>query len=621
MYNPLAPEASNMYPSRVLAVLVCLVAGASLLSGGSPAAASEPRWSRNIIQNGDFSNGLDGWELSRFGAKITMDSGNPAASWTIPRTRACSVDTLPITTRFPIDSQRVGHTFRISLRYKVDSSARGQVGVVASIKDAAGLAPATLGNNLLPLTVIEKTATSETATQPYPVRPIRNGVWEAASFDFPATSAGLEDGLALSLTPTYIAGEHPWKLGGQQCDPLPEPTLQVTLDDVRLQFLAPRDRPAIATKAFPTSNSTIADEHERAADLLNQYRLKSGAPVASLIPDPSDGTTLHAKYITLNKIGGHFEVSGAPGFTAAGDEAARRSNLCSRGGTVPNTWADTCMSNLLLVPFHRTGLIQPDYTAIQIGTAATPTYAGMVVRMGSASAAPPAGSAVIWPADGVTGVPAGTAINETPNPLPMCGLSQLAVVGYPITVQFGSRFGATVANLETTLSDLDGQEVEACTLDLSTPFAAPPGLYSVGGGESTAFRGRVFVIPLHPLERTTAYTFTISATVDGRPGTWTSRFVTEGSFTPLIASAVPKPVLAEKWASALPASGVALASFRGGTVADAASGMRQLHALSGGRFVSYVVGAPDFVNDAFLRLFPGEQIPAGAILSVTIDSE
>jgi len=65
-------------------------------------------------------------------------------------------------------------------------------------------------------------------------------------------------------------------------------------------------------------------------------------------------------------------------------------------------------------------------------------------------------------------------------------------------------------------------------------------------------------------------------------------------------------------------SGVTLVQWGGGnvTLAVATPGVRvrSLWVLRGGMAIGYIVGAPDFVNQPFLALFPGGEIPDGTLL-------
>lgn len=66
-------------------------------------------------------------------------------------------------------------------------------------------------------------------------------------------------------------------------------------------------------------------------------------------------------------------------------------------------------------------------------------------------------------------------------------------------------------------------------------------------------------------------------------------------------------------------SGVTLAQWGGGTVTEALATpgvrVRSIWSLQGGA-TGYVAGAPDFVNQPFLALFPGGSIPSGTFLAV-----
>ena len=62
------------------------------------------------------------------------------------------------------------------------------------------------------------------------------------------------------------------------------------------------------------------------------------------------------------------------------------------------------------------------------------------------------------------------------------------------------------------------------------------------------------------------------------------------------------------------ATGFSLAVYEGGSVGEldacaSSLGVTALYALNDGEFVSYILGAPEFVNRAFRELFP-EGLPA-----------
>ena len=82
----------------------------------------------------------------------------------------------------------------------------------------------------------------------------------------------------------------------------------------------------------------------------------------------------------------------------------------------------------------------------------------------------------------------------------------------------------------------------------------------------------------------------------------------------------PGPVVASGFLGPIAPSGVSLVQWGGGplTLALATPGIhvRSLWVLQGGVATGYITGAPEFVNQAFLALFPGGSLPAGTLLAV-----
>lgn len=72
---------------------------------------------------------------------------------------------------------------------------------------------------------------------------------------------------------------------------------------------------------------------------------------------------------------------------------------------------------------------------------------------------------------------------------------------------------------------------------------------------------------------------------------------------------------------AFPSSGIGLTVWNGGTLEAMAEGARvggakSLFITVGGRWVSYGIGSPAFVNASFIATFPDGQVPAGTVLLV-----
>lgn len=84
-----------------------------------------------------------------------------------------------------------------------------------------------------------------------------------------------------------------------------------------------------------------------------------------------------------------------------------------------------------------------------------------------------------------------------------------------------------------------------------------------------------------------------------------------------VASLAPAAVGAEGISSELPSEGVALVLWDGGSAADLPATnptVASVWVSAGGQLLGYQVGAPDFVNAAFLQTFPLGELPPGTAL-------
>ena len=485
---------------------------------------------------------------------------------------------------------------------------------------------ASAGNNARSVTVEIAPGRFRTTSSP-PYRSVRDGQWESAQFEFDVDTAWARTStLWLQLQPDVL-------LEGEACN-VPTSAVHLTIDDVALHFFT-ADIPLPDAKPYPLPDLDIADETKRIETLYNGYRTLAGLDPVAYDHAASDGARKHADYMLRHNTGGHYELPELPGYSAEGDRAARESNLT--WGPLP---AANLAASLIAAPFHRLGLLarSDGATKLRLAFATGPRPASGSFPPLALALAPIRDATrqaqlaseyrrgqpnpTIWPADGVTGVPVVLDVrNERPNPLTACGLPTTTQSGYPVTIAFPFISGTSpLANLDVSLSGPSGQPVSSCVLNLQQGFPSPPGLYSPGGGEPFTRPGDVIIVPRAPLERTTVYTVRIAATVEGQAGTWTSTFMTEGSLSALIPSALPRPLLRDRWVSPIPASGTAIAVFAGGNIDHAASGMRVLWAGgSGGDFVTYVPGAPPIVNAAFLQRFPDGAIPKDTVLLIQVD--
>jgi hypothetical protein len=87
----------------------------------------------------------------------------------------------------------------------------------------------------------------------------------------------------------------------------------------------------------------------------------------------------------------------------------------------------------------------------------------------------------------------------------------------------------------------------------------------------------------------------------------------------VVKAATPTPAAGPgTFAGTIGAHGIIPAVFNGGTVAQmvsaAGTGLNSMWIFNTGAAVGYTVGAPDFVNAAFLALFPNGTVPASQIV-------
>ncbi|MFA7297497.1 MAG: CAP domain-containing protein [Dehalococcoidia bacterium] len=559
---------------------------------------------------------------------VDTESG-PSASWPLGSVGSCRFSGILFHQRIDIPRQRIDHAFRVSLRYRVEGATVGRATVTTSISRPSTAFPtgmASAGSNSRSETIEVAPGRFQTTSRP-PYRGIRDHTWESMTFDFDVDTAWARESMIwLTLQPDVL-------LEGAACS-APTGTVRLTIDDVALHVFA-ADIPLPDAKPYPFPDLDIADETVRIETVYNQYRTLAGLDPVSYDHAAAAGARKHVDYMLRNNTGGHYELPELLGYTPEGDRAAREVNL-SRGGMPATNLAH----QLIEVPFHRLGLLSraDGASRLVLAFATGPRPANGSLPQRALALAPISDrtrraqlaaeyrrgqpAPIIWPANGVIGVPTVLEIrSERPNPLTACGLPTTTENGYPITVEFPFTSGTSpLANLQVSLVEASGRPVPACVLDLQQGFPSPPGLYSPGGGEPFTRPGGIIIVPLSPLERTTVYTVRVAVTVEGQAGTWTSTFMTEGSLSALIPSALPQPVLRDRWVSPIPASGTAIAVFAGGSVHHAASGMRVLWAAStDGDFVTYVPGAPSVVNAAFLQRFPGGAIPADTVILVRVD--
>ena len=275
------------------------------------------------------------------------------------------------------------------------------------------------------------------------------------------------------------------------------------------------DAAAHARRRLPRPDPAAASAAAAAQALavVNATRAQAGLPAVQLDPHLTDSANSHAFYWLFNNaspsVGGlgiHQETPGLPGFSGIGPgqravawgySTERTAEDITHRGTPTagvNDWVNSV--------FHRFPILRPDLVAI--GYAQAEVGSINIQDMEFGYAAPGSATPVRYPAAGQTKVPAVFVDNELPDPVPS---GAARTTGYPVTVTFAA--GDSVSLTSFTLSGPDGAALDGYLL-------AP----------SSSTENSASLLPAAPLQRATAYTAHIVATVDGQRYDQTWSFTT-----------------------------------------------------------------------------------------------
>ena len=266
--------------------------------------------------------------------------------------------------------------------------------------------------------------------------------------------------------------------------------------------------PAAVTPATPPTDVPCPGAGSWLAR-LNFWRATAGLPSVTANTVWNDGDYKHAIYMVKNQQVTHYEISGYPYYTTAGDTAARNSNI-----EVNSTTSATDAHAIdwwMGAPFHAMGMMDPrlkqvgfgSYREVRSGWEAA--FALDVIRGNSFTGGT---YPVFWPGNGMT-VPLRTySGNEFPNPLQACpGYS--GTVGLPVFVEVGGNVATTVGPVHSFTGN--GAPLAHCVIDSNTPTV----------GSMLTSRGGVIVIPQAPL--VPGVTYTVTLTVNSVPYAWSFR--------------------------------------------------------------------------------------------------
>lgn len=239
-------------------------------------------------------------------------------------------------------------------------------------------------------------------------------------------------------------------------------------------------------------------------------KLRAAAGVAGAIElddELGDGCRAHAEYLGKHREqteawpDAHEEYADRDGFSAAGSMAGL-SSVITAGVQSDQAALDAWMGTF----YHRLPLLDPGLRRIGYSRVADIAVldAGSMVEPPSADAP----KTVVWPYDGMRGVPIAFAGPELPNPVPGEDQSKF---GYPITVQFPHTLGERPALVRMVLrkGGANGPEVPcwfSSPEQPTNPVLAPP--------------SAACLIPKAPLEKGTSYHAEVEFLDAGTKVTW-----------------------------------------------------------------------------------------------------
>jgi FHA domain/Cysteine-rich secretory protein family len=280
---------------------------------------------------------------------------------------------------------------------------------------------------------------------------------------------------------------------------------------------------APASAATPIARATPLKSAAEPAWLerLNRYRTMAG--LAPLIEDKSAsaGDAAHARYLLENYFqiiqgdgmlgdAGHDEKPGKPGYSAAGAEIARNSELAWGCDAFD---AAAQIDRWFAGPFHRIWILNPLVQKAGFGSSAKGGCWAAGLRLDRpADESRRFPHAIEFPAAGAA-VSLAWANGETPNPLTSCD-GYTMPTGLPITLQIGRMFDVKLTTYSISTA---GKALESCAFS-AREYRNPSPTAQEYGRWTLRRAGAVVLIPRAPLTPGTAYQVSIAAS--GRTYHW-----------------------------------------------------------------------------------------------------
>ena len=258
-------------------------------------------------------------------------------------------------------------------------------------------------------------------------------------------------------------------------------------------------------------------------DRLNQWRTSTGLSALTEDTTWSAGDYNHAVYMVKNNLVTHYETSGTPYYTTAGDTAARNGNIqvSSRTSTTDPQVIDWWMA----APFHAMAMMDPRLSITGFGsyrdTTTSPWQEGAALDTLRGNSFSGGAYPVYFPGNGASEPLNAYNGGEFPDPLQACpGYS--APTGLPVFIEVGGNVNTTAGPVHSFTGN--GVGLAHCVID-SSNAAVGSYLYARGG---------VIVVPQQPLQSGVKYV--VALTVNGVPYTWS---FTVGPFLASVAVVSP----------------------------------------------------------------------------------
>lgn len=240
------------------------------------------------------------------------------------------------------------------------------------------------------------------------------------------------------------------------------------------------------------------DAQREALAAANSARSAMGLEPYSMDDRINAAGKAHAKYLEQNKMTGHVQREGTPGFFGK-THKERLEAYGFVGNAVENVSygavdAQEAIQSLIDAPYHRLAFLQPG--KLEFGSGLSGKCLTMACSLTDRE------GTVIYPSDGQKGVPTSWSKPEVPDPLAIHGASGRKV-GYVITFAHFMPSKARLQVDEVSLKAADGSEV---ALYVNTP------------ANDKNLEQACFLIPQGPLKPNTTYTASVKGVVDTNEG-------------------------------------------------------------------------------------------------------